>query len=812
MTIYFLQFLSKINRIVKSYPDLSGYSSFIIQEIGGKDATNFPYRDGIDTKEFYNFNSEKMPDYAIIVDNEDIVTSRWYIQETKYTRKGQWEVKFRRDVLADFREQVINATALIEKATVSDNDPAIYNQEKASFNLIKKSEELLIDKSNSAWLVGYLSSDDSANKKYIGTTVNQIAKTISGISTWEYFKYVSNDFYGYAQNITYNVKYHGYSSNFNDYSGIGLSRYWLAQVAFNSFGAAQTDSKNPVMGHIKLMPGDFAFNQDQLLHTVDVNTCEVKQRGSSPWTWNSTEVYNSVISKLGNYKNLDSIFIEQNDKLHSPDEEGSFKGLDGSIIFDSVNNKTYRVKIVTKVLSKLERYSPSKNSALYNRIKSLRESTGKINFNVLNNVNNDIYAKYYVNTYRIELVQVENNSLYTDFTSSRRILNDAPYSLFAIPFNVINYKEGANTYQVDKEASLGIARTISMDLMSSGSLYDLQLLPYCPRQDLIDVDFIDLRTAVEHEDYEIIFDDDDNYRSFILFAKESSFSFDIDRQIEITEKKVENQCDSWRICSPNYNGVFQFNPAKNNGVDYFNVDCTYRPFNPYIHVNPNFKELYGNDYDDARGLICSGDFSMPACTEKWLEYEAQNKNYQNSFDRSIQHMEIEQKYQRIGAITGAVGGTGQGAIGGGIIGGWIGAIAGGVASAAGGVADVILGEQLRSEQLRYAKDQFEMNLENIKALPNSLAKVSAFNKNNKIFPFLEYYTCTDIEKEAFRNLIKYDGMTVNRIGKIIDFLQDDDLQYVKAKLIRCDIHDDMHIVDVIASEMEKGAYYDTRND
>ena len=209
---------------------------------------------------------------------------------------------------------------------------------------------------------------------------------------------------------------------------------------------------------------------------------------------------------------------------------------------------------------------------------------------------------------------------------------------------------------------------------------------------------------------------------------------------------------------------------------------------------------------------------MPACTDKWLEYEAQNKNYQTSFDRSIEHMEVEQKYQRVNQIANAVAGVATGAIGGSLIGGGgiggvIGAAIGGAVSAGAAAADIAMAEKLRSEQIRYAKDQFAFNLENIKALPNSLAKVSAFNKNNKIFPFLEYYSCTDIEKEAFRNIIKFDGMTVNRIGKISDFLNEEEIQYIKARVIRFeDLHDDQHIVDVIASEVEKGAYYDTRSD
>lgn len=804
MNIYFLQFYGKINRIVKSYPTLTGYDPFVIQEIGALDATNFPYNDGIDAFETYNFVTSKMPDYAIIVADNGAVTSRWFVTETKYKRNGQYRVSFRRDVLSDFREEILNATVLIEKATVSDNDPAIYNQEQATFNIIKKSETLLKDKSKGAWLVGYLSSDNSANKKYEASTSEQIQITVSGISNWEYYQFVNGDFVGSPRNISYNVKCKGNNSN---------EGRWLCQFSFNTEGAAETDTETPAMGYKQLFTGDYAWDFDQQYEQMPV-TYESKVRGVSGYTWSMSEIFQSIIANLGSYYNLDSLFAQQIQTVHTAEEEGAIKGLDGVLILDSSTSKTYKVTVEQQSLDHMARYAPNKNTSLYNRIAELMGSTEKTNHYTPTNTN-DVYVKYYANHYRLILTEIENEAVEVSITANRRILNDAPYTMFAIPFHETNFNYGSGTiYGSDPAASLAIARQISLDLMSSGALYDLQLLPYCPRQDLIKTHFIDLRSSVAeaNKDYELITDTNNQAKSFVLFCKESSFTFDISKSIEITEKKIQNQTDMWRLCSPNYNGLFEFNAAKNNGVNYFNVDCTYRPYNPYIHINPNFKELYGNDYDDARGLICSGDFSMPACTNKWLEYEAQNKNYQNSFDRSIQHMEVEQKYQRINQIAGAIAGAGVGGVAGSAY-GIGGAIAGSAISAAGGIADIIMGEQLRSEQIRYAKDQFAFNLENIKAIPNSLAKVSAFNKNNKIFPFLEYYSCTDIEKEAFRNILKYDGMTVNRIGRIIDYLRENELQYIRARLIRCEeLHDDQHIVDVIANEMEKGAYYDTRSD
>lgn len=82
----------------------------------------------------------------------------------------------------------------------------------------------------------------------------------------------------------------------------------------------------------------------------------------------------------------------------------------------------------------------------------------------------------------------------------------------------------------------------------------------------------------------------------------------------VLNRKLANECDVVRLVSQNYNGIFEFSPAKSGGVDGFLADCTYKPWAPYIHILPKLKGLYGKnfvDIDDARGLICGGDMSLP---------------------------------------------------------------------------------------------------------------------------------------------------------------------------------------------------------
>ena len=175
-----------------------------------------------------------------------------------------------------------------------------------------------------------------------------------------------------------------------------------------------------------------------------------------------------------------------------------------------------------------------------------------------------------------------------------------------------------------------------------------------------------------------------------------------------------------------------------------------------------------------------------------------------SFNRQIQSMEFNNNIALTGDIIGAVAGAAQGGLSGKYFGKVPGMIAGGLASAGAGVADVILNDQIRKEALDLTKDQFGYTLGNIKAIPDSLSKTTAYTANNKYFPFLEFYTCTDEEKEALRNKIKYDGMTVMKIGTLNEFVMQEET-YIKGKLIMLENMDfDNHYVNELANELNKG--------
>ena len=353
-------------------------------------------------------------------------------------------------------------------------------------------------------------------------------------------------------------------------------------------------------------------------------------------------------------------------------------------------------------------------------------------------------------------------------------------------------------------------------------------MPYCPCQNLINSDYIQEGGIFVPEDEadDILYASNNSQTTdIILICHDANFTLDIEQPINIEVEedvsesykiKYINDCTMIRICSPNYNGLFDMNLAKNGGsINSFNADITLRPFNPYIHVNPDFNFLYGQDFNDVRGLVCNGDFSLGIINDAWNVYEIQNKNYQAIFDRQIQNLDVNNSINMQeatwGAIAGTVQGTASGAIAGGMVGGGYGAIAGavigGVASGAGGVLDIQNLEKRQQEARNYAIDNYNLQLGNIRALPNSITKTSALTLNNKLFPFVEIYECSDIEKEAYFKKILYNGMSVRVIGNIREYYSGEASQYFRGRLIRVtDISEDNHYVETINDELMKGVY------
>lgn len=794
MTLYILKYNNYYNRLVKKLDNINDYSSNVLEVFEG---ISFNPNDSIRAEQIINYEGD-MPDYVIAVDN-DVIISRWFVITTKRVRAGQYKLTLFRDVVADWYDDVVSAPFFVEKALARIGDTAIYNNENMTYNQIKMSETPLKDFSNCPWIVGYLARDKSFDSPITFSLDPTVAAEYTTFDDYPFYKYNAKNPLYMADRITdkafiFNYWYTALFGVYHSVIGINsqgnIVKPQVGESLDNNVNGMYYTSDYGKFGRGYLIPDD-ANSKREIVNKTSELTANI--------SWSS---YNYT---QANFKNISTI----SSHILAKERNRIIK----------VGDVYYKVDVIfgDPVYQRAE--IPA-TSGLGLKMKSVSEQLP-----YLSNPTQPVYEMEHMIQpcyFTFTETTVDGYTITIPSPANRVHCNDAPYDVFAIPYGEIYLKKSPLRI-TNADVGLKLARQIQLE--AGDDLYDLQLLPFCP---LDDAEFqiygdnnilLDVQTLPSGSHTECLTTGETiEHKSVILWIKNSNFTKFSQLQIPVAEDavefKVQNECDMYRLCSPNWSGTFEFSATKNNGVNGFRIDCAYKPTMPYIRIAPIFNGLYGNITDDARGLICGGDFSLSQVSDAWIGYQRQNVNFQQIFDRQIENLEVNNSVQRtmeawnIG--TGVVSGTTSGAMSGAMVGGVYGAIAGaavgGIASLGGGLADMALNESLRAEALDYTKDQFGYQLGNIKALPQSLTKVSSLNPNNKIFPVLEYYTCTDIEKEALRNKIKYNGMSIMRIGTINEFIQLAP-SYIKGKLIRLEtVYDDYQIVNVIADELNKGVF------
>ena len=804
-----------INRIFKKEATLEEYGTPIYT----LSVTNFNYNDGVDTSHVINYNNQD-GDYVIITDDNDNIQSRWFVTENVRNRGGQHNLTLKRDLKVDLYDLYKNSPMIVHRGWPKNTNALIFNSEGFSFNEIKKSENLLIDKSYTPWIYIYFAKN---------------CPTASGTVT------ISEE-----QDFTINT-----TIEESIYANASTHKCYDNRLIFTNSDQI-VDSYR--IDYLKLLiKGNNSFQ--------DIIEERSARDRDHIWFNNTTaavtaQLTNAFYNKYSTWTN-NTYFGKTND----------VSGLDrdrmeiGSLIIKDSTNSLYQVTISKNVEYSKESYTLTET--LTNAIQTAINGT---TLDRQGNWGDEAYGIIYDEiTYTISTYKITNGSLNwtIDFTSRQNTI-DADYNIIAIPYNDF-YALGENSLnaKIPKEWSRVLLQSILRSTYTEGGetkplknyIYDVQLLPYSPYPeycdwilsqpdtggiyigDLSDLDIQGIKSTAAYADTS------GDIGILMLYVEKSQYTFNIDNFTRFSENqygqtislnrvsdvlsitnyteinelnlKIMNECNKYRLCSPNYNGLFEFSVAKNNGVEYFNVDITLRPQNPYIHLNPNFKNLYGSEFNDVRGLICQGDFSLPIVTDQWQTYEYQNKNYQNIFNRQIENMDFNFEQERIKGIFGAVAGTTVGAAAGGLtgyktggpVGAGVGAVLGGASSLAGGIIDYNMMTSRQEEQRDYVIDNYKYQLGNIKALSYSINKVTPYTNNNKIWPFIEIYRCTDVERQMFIDKMTYNSFTLETIGKISDYKNDSNKHFFSGTLIRVEgANQPTHELQELAKELEKGVY------
>lgn len=820
MTIYLLKYNNYYNRTIKRYSTINELlDRNDVAVIGTFENVNFNPGDGVATQLTLNYTSlYQQPNYLVVEDTSQpnvITLSSWFILDAQYVRLGQYVLTLRRDLVNDLWDIVSDSPMFVEKATLSASSPLLFNRENMTYNQIKTNEFLLHDETKIPWIVGYINKEFSAegDDKITIPSPAVEADVRQELASWDEYRY--ND-------IITNKKLVGVQ----DSSILYIMEYFYNTTTGVHSQQIRWDKNEqpPAATSGSEAEGSYLFNQEPDRQVGYLGSVITHRYYLEPLLQGFARTSFNDIS-------YDSYLTDSSLRTQSITEE-IYNSENGAIY--KVGNKLYRIEITPD-----NQYSTTNNvvSVPQNSELGLRFKTVGDVMLAAPNVFQRLYSNPYMMAYdtygySVTTHEVAGGTIDIEIPLDRPHTTDAPYDIFCIPYGNIGWN--GDFVRTNREYAWKAAQAIIRKAVVGENLYDIQLLSYCPIRDRLKASVVEGVTNVIPREGDIAV----TYKApgalvatvyaGIAWVDKGDFSFSLDTNLyeglpELTtlqssaiERKVANETDIYRLTSPNYNGTFEFSVQKNGGVTSFDIDCSYKPYQPYIRISPAFGGLYGRDFNDARGLVLGGDFSLPQMTEAWQSYQNQNKNYQVMFDRQIQNIDVNNAIQRTmekwqiatgiatGATTGGIAGSmipGAGAIGAGI-----GTYLGGIASGIGGALDYKFNEQLRQEARDYTIDQFGYQLGNIQARPDSLTKVSSFNPNNKYFPVLEYYTATNTEKEALRKKLQYNGMTVMVIGTIAEYLQTEP-SYIKGRLIRLnDDMEDYHIVNALADELYQGVY------
>lgn len=785
---YLLNFNNYYNREYKRLVNIWDYEPYIKYDWTN---VNFNPGDGITTT--IAVNSDVEANYFILTEGigpglagEEII-SRWFIIESKFTRLGQRVLTLRRDILVDYAPMA-TATVYAERGYVPNTSSLIYNSEGNSYNQIKKSEKLIKDESGSAWLVGYLAPNvfDSGNITIQGSNAT----------------------------VQYDYSFATQDEMTAAFPGVGL----IPTTLFYNFGSIDLRYFSLAEGNQTYMwradfPSDLLTYETASVPAADV-TMIIRQA-------NLPEVQGLLIDNFLTPTVANII----SDKLvldySSVSRESVTKIINNRDVIARVGTAssgyTYYQLSVGTAQSSIQHHE-IRNTTAPNTFEYLTSNFTQLGAMGLATGTPDRYSLKCVESYFScywRNIPVAANTIELKTTTAK--VDSSPYYCFAIPYHEAKVIKGNETIITDPRESLLLARNIATQLGTF--CYDVQLLPYFPLQSYIDsMGRIDTTTMPDGT-VAVLKSAEGEARTFLFWITKPNFSFAVPDMIAYSsEPKIQNETQFCRLNSPNFSASFDFSIAKNKGVDYWQVDCSYKPYQPYIHVAPNWRGLYGSDFNDARGLICTGDFSIDLMTDKWQEYQIQNKNYNEIFNRQIQSLDLQQSIAKrqdiFGAVAGSLSGAMSGATTGALAGGLPGAIGGGIAglgiSAVGGVMDIIDSQKLRDDARSSQFDMFNYQLGNVKALPNTLTKVSTYNINNKIYPFYEIYEATPEEIGALRQQLNWRGYNLGIIGQLSDFQVEG--KYFKGKLIRLEeVHDvslgDNHLLENYNSELQQGIYW-----
>lgn len=452
-----------------------------------------------------------------------------------------------------------------------------------------------------------------------------------------------------------------------------------------------------------------------------------------------------------------------------------------------------------------------KNSNLFDEFTSY-----KVNKNIdlsLDSLDVEIPAKGLILN---ELSAAESGTFVIDVTKQ---LIDEPYNIAIFPLYDVTITENENKYSVSREDAFMIFNTVIQYLSGeNGYLVDAQVYPYCPNLTEISNSF-----TINRNSEKII------YPVFSI----NSTSYDHECEVDLNpldDVKKEYIEREYSIIPPDKNDKFTFNfydykISKSNLR--VKIKTALKPFSiiSAAVIIPDENSLVNMTYEsDLRGCLTTANgFECSLSSNAFETYKRQNSTYQQLFDVDVDELrkqhEVERKNERTSIIVNTTTATAMGAIAGGSLAGSgllgikqaIGAGAG--AAVAGSVVGAAMGSQyaanndLRQYEEEIQQTRFDLNIQAIRNMPNSVNRISSFNeilfRDDSFWFVIETYECSEFEKGIVDEFIDKYAYSIGVFDSIIKYVSN-------GKFIRSTIVSSNYPVvlsNIASNELKGGIYY-----
>lgn len=758
------------------------------------------------------FNAEYS--YIRITEPSDKVTN-WFVLGRLFHAPNVWTLTLKRDVIRENWDKIKNATCEIERGYVNSSNPLFYKSEGISGNLTLGKRSKLFD---SNLILAYVKTFEMQNNN--GSAIPEgIWPVRAGIPGYNNAPIINDD-------IPALIKIFD-CPNKKDRTGyINMAVYRHKNVLGEYYGEIDSEgnykASSPITGKVFADSGDNpCFTGINGVPTESaLNKVKNSVNGFVDFV-NSKRNLN--IEDIPNWMKKTNGFGDDNVNTYpssfecvinkgTVDEPNYYK-----IIFsDTIKQENYNISYIGSDMSDFVK--ASKQGWVIHSTDYVMNGADATSLN-----GNFTYHEYTIQQVFLSNTKPSDNSCYTNFPAICKQITSGAYSYNIFAFKVYdngigfkaNYKAQGDSGQMIASALMGTGEGEARDSKEttnntkipslSGQVVDIQMCPF--NEDAIHnliEEVYDIYAAPNSEnkigEYYLL-----NSQDVEIFV-----DYDLTQWKSKGNKKSRVNLSEFRLVCPNNSSVATLNPdiMANGETLRFKMNGTLYPFKPVYKVTPIATNsiIYANQEARDNMLVLGGDFSATQVSNGWSDYLIGNKNVEEVQQASIANQTLNQQLQydfqqrtirnqsnmsMTSSILGLLGGI-TGLTMGNPIMSLLGFLGSGL-----GVLNTQNNSQIQKEGLDISNSIFSNNIAlnqklfnlqmgNIKALPNTIHKITNGSFDNDYSVMVEEYYSTEEEYKQFDMMIKRTGMSLDCIGRLTDYLSPD--YFVFAQMIECDVN------------------------